>query len=119
MKRINKIIASGALATTAALGAGMALAPAASADVLVNYDGGTIHLGQDMKVGVWYQAYSGGSRYYWLGVYNVKGKRVFERSGHASPTAWQFWEIKATQKGNYHTLYYADGKWLKIMTKVK
>ncbi len=119
MKRINKIIATGALATTAALGTGMALAPAASADVLVNYDGGTIHLGQDMKVGVWYQAYSGGSRYYWLGVYNAKGMRVFERSGHASPTAWKFWEIKAAQKGNYHTLYYANGKWFKITTKVK
>ena len=45
-------------------GAGAVLAPAtpAVAVVLVNYDGGTIHLGQSLQVGVWYQQFSGGPR---------------------------------------------------------
>ena len=119
MKRINKIIATGALAATAALGTGMALAPAASADVLVNYDGGTVHLGQDMRVGVWYQQFSGRSRHYWVGVYNPDGTRVFTQSGSASPTNWRFWEVRATQKCKYHTLYIADGHRAKFTTTVK
>ncbi len=120
MKRINKIIATGALAATATLGTGMALAPAASADVLVNSDGGTIHLGQDMKVGVWYQQFSGGSRHYWAGVYSVPAhKWIFIRSGSASPAAWKFWEVKPTLRGNYITSYAVDGTHASFITKVK
>jgi len=119
MKRISKIIATGAFAATAALGTGMALAPAASADVLVNYDGGTIHLGQDMTVGVWYQQFSGRSRQYWVGVYNPHGTLIFTRSGSASPANWRFWEVRATQKGKYHTLYIADGHRVSFTTTVK
>ena len=71
-----------------ALGAGTAAvmtAAPASADVLVNYDGGTTRLGQSLDVGVWYQAFSGGPRGYWEGVWShPQHKWIFTQSGQAS-----------------------------------
>ena len=58
-KIAGAIILAGAIALTSA--------GAARADVLVNYDGGSIHLGQSMQLGVWYQSFSGGPGNYWEG----------------------------------------------------
>jgi hypothetical protein len=93
-------------------GAGAVLAPAtpASAVVLVGYDGGTIHLGQSLQVGVWYQQFSGGPTGYWAGVWSVPAhKWIFTRSGHASASGWRIWSVKPPKRGEYHTVYNADG----------
>ena len=66
-RSIKTLVTTTVLALTAATGAGAAIATAApaSAQVLISYDGGTIHLGQSMQVGVWYQKFSGGPTGYW------------------------------------------------------
>ncbi len=103
-------------------GAGAVLAPAtpASAVVLVNYDGGTIHLGQSLQVGVWYQQFSGGPTGYWAGVWSVSAhKWIFTRSGHASASGWRTWSVKPPKRGEYHTVYNTDGTRVTFYTKVK
>lgn len=101
-------LCGGALALATALGAGATLVTAApaSADVLLNYDGGTIHLGQSMQVGVWYQQFSGGPRGYWAGVWSYPARRwIFTRSGQAPSTGWRLWPVKPTRRGEYATVY--------------
>jgi hypothetical protein len=103
-------------------GAGAMLAPAtpASADVLINDDSGTIHLGQSLQVGVWYQQFSGGPTGYWAGVWSVPAHEwIFTRSGHASASGWRMWSVKPPKPGEYHTVYNADGTRLTLYTKVK
>jgi hypothetical protein len=103
-------------------GAGAVLAPAtpASAVVLIGYDGGTIHLGQSLQVGVWYQQFSGGPTGYWAGVWSVSAhKWIFTRSGHASASGWRMWSVKPPKRGEYHTVYSADGTRVTFYTKVK
>jgi hypothetical protein len=104
------------------MGTGAVLAPAtpASADVLVNYDGGTIHLGQSLQVGVWYQQFSGGPSGYWAGVWSVPAhKWIFTRSGHASASGWRMWLVKPPERGEYHTIYNVDGARLTFSTTVR
>jgi hypothetical protein len=119
MKRPRGIIAAGTLAVSAVLGAGVAAAPTASASVVFNYDGGTVHVGQYMQIGVWYQQYSGGTHHYWAGVYGPDGRLVFSRTGSASPDHWTFWHVKAIRRGHYHTLYITGGHGLRIVTSVR
>ena len=119
---IKKIIAATAIALTAASGVGAAIATTASpasADVLVNYDGGSISLGRHLQLGVWYQQFSGGPTGYWAGVWSYPANRwIFTRSGHAT-TSWHFWSVKPSQRGKYATVYYADGVRMVFYTTVK
>ncbi len=107
-RSIKTLVATTVLALTAATGAGAAIATAApaSAQVLISYDGGTIHLGQSMQVGVWYQKFSGGPTGYWEGVWSYPQKRwIFTHSGHAISSHWQFWWVKPSVRGKYATVY--------------
>jgi hypothetical protein len=111
-KIAGAIILTGAIALTSA--------GAARADVLVNYDGGTIHLGQSLQVGVWYQSFSGGPRKYWEGVWSVPQRKwIFQHYGTASSNGWQYWYVKPSKRGEYHTVYVADGVRVTFYTKVK
>ena len=101
----RKRVLVGSASVLAIGGAGAVLAPAtpASAVVLVNYDGGPIHLGQSLQVGVWYQQFSGGPTGYWAGVWSVPAhKWIFSRSGHASASGWRMWPVKPPKRGEYH-----------------
>ena len=98
----------------------LASAGVAGADVLVNYDGGTIHLGQSLQVGVWYQAFSGGPARYWEGVWSVpQHKWIFQHYGTATSKGWQFWYVRPSKRGQYHTVYVADGHRVTFYTTVK
>jgi hypothetical protein len=98
----------------------LASAGAARADVLVNYDGGTIHLGQSLQLGVWYQSFSGGPGNYWEGVWSVpQHKWIFQHYGTASASGWQFWYVKPSERGNYHTVYLTDGHRVTLYTTVE
>jgi hypothetical protein len=99
-----------ALAVTAGIAATAGTASAQSATVLINYPGcpNVCRVGDNLTVGVWYQAISGGAHGYWVGVYNDQGKRVFMRSGSAT-TTWKLWNIRLTQAGHYTTIYATDG----------
>ena len=107
----------GGLAATAGPAAA-SVRPAISNDVLVNYDGGTVHLGAKLKLGVWYQSFSGGSSHYWVGVYNPHGVRVFAAEGYASAAYWEYGYVKTTELGTYHTLYEVQGGHFWVTTKV-
>jgi hypothetical protein len=94
-------------------------AGAARADVLVNYDGGTIHLGQSLQLGVWYQSFSGGPGNYWEGVWSVpQHKWIFQHYGTATSRGWQFWYVKPAKRGEYHTVYVTDGHRVTLYTNV-
>ena len=120
--RFNKIIAATALALTAASGTGAVVAVTASpasADVLVNDDGGSISLGRHLVLGVWDQQFSGGPTDYWAGVWSYPAHRwIFIRSGHAT-TSWLDWAVKPGQRGKYATVYNADGVREVFYTTVK
>jgi hypothetical protein len=105
---MKTLVATTLLALTAATGAGAAIATAApaSAEVLVNYDGGTISLGHSLDVGVWYQEFSGGPTGYWAGVWSYpQHKWIFTRSGHATSAHWQDWWVRPFVRGTYATVY--------------
>lgn len=115
-KKIAKVAGAISLAGAIALTS----AGAAGADVLVNYDGGTIHLGQSLQVGVWYQSFSGGPGNYWEGVWSVPQHRwIFQHYGTATPRGWQFRYVKPAKRGEYHTVYVANGNRVTFYTKVK
>lgn len=104
---MKAVIAAAALALAALPGAGAAIATAApaSAEVLINVMPVSIHLGQSMEVGVWYQQFSGGPTGYWAGVWSYpQHKWIFTSSGHAT-TAWKFWWVKPSERGRYATVY--------------
>jgi len=85
------------------------MAPA-SAVVLISQPPRHVCVGKTIKVGVWYQQLSGGSRAYRVAVYNPHRKLVFYRHGRA-PTS--FWKVRANQVGKYHTVYHTryNGSW--------
>jgi hypothetical protein len=114
-KRAAKIAGAVILAGAIALTSG----GAAKAEVLINYDGGTVHLGQSLQLGVWYQSFSGGPGNYWEGVWSVpQHKWIFQHYGTATSSGWQFWYVKPAQRGEYHTVYVTDGHRLTLYTKV-
>jgi hypothetical protein len=121
MSARNRVLAGAAsVLAIGCAGAVLAAATPASADVLVNYDGGTIRLGQFLRVGVWYQQFSGGPTGYWAGVWSVSARKwIFTRSGHASASAWRMWSVKPPKRGEYHTVYNVDGTRVTFYTKVK
>ena len=109
-----------ALTALSAVGTAIATAAPASAEVLFNDDAGTIPLGHSLEVGVWYQQFSGGPTGYWAGVWSVPAhKWIFTRSGHASASGWRMWSVKPPKRGEYHTVYNADGIRVTLYTKVK
>jgi hypothetical protein len=109
---IGAIILAGVIALTSS--------GSAKADVLVNYDGGTIQLGQALQVGVWYQSFSGGPKNYWEGVWSVPQRRwIFQHYGTASSSGWQFWYVKPSRPGEYHTVYVTDGHRVSLDTTVR
>lgn len=115
-KRVAKI--TGAIVL--AVGIALASAGSAGAAVLVNYDGGTIHLGQSLRLGVWYQSFSGGPRKYWEGVWSVpQHKWIFQHYGTAPARGWQFWHVKPAKRGEYHTVYVTNGHRVTFYTKVR
>jgi hypothetical protein len=81
------------------------LAGPASADVLVNQPRTQVCVGHTFRVGVWYQAFSGGSRHYRVRVWNPAGRKLLDVSGRASSDAWRFWRIHPHRTGVFRTVY--------------
>ena len=76
----------------------------ADADVLVNQPPTAVCVGRRFQVGVWYQSYSGGSRYFNVRVISPSGALLLDKTGRAS-TSWTFWTLTASRAGTYRTLY--------------
>jgi len=98
--------AGGVVAASLFAVAGLVVAaPAATADVLVNTPRTRVCHHGSLKVGVWYQSFSGGPRQFRINVYGPSGRRVFHQQGRASARHWRFWRIRARRLGRYRTVY--------------
>jgi hypothetical protein len=86
-------------------GLAVATAPPASADVLLSPPQRQICAGKPIKVGVWYQSYSGGPRAYRIDVYNPNGHRIFHVKGKARSARWQYWKVPTSKPGRYKTIF--------------
>ena len=80
------------------------LAPPASADVLVHVPDSRKCVGKKFKVGVWYQAWSGGPRGVRVRVVGPNGKTVLRKSVRATGD-WRYWPVRAKHRGAYRTIY--------------
>jgi hypothetical protein len=101
-----------ATAATASVASGAAASHSTRetpATVLVNDPASSVCIGRAFTVGVWYQAFSGGSRAYRVVVDSPSGARIFDRHGLASSAQWAFWTIRTSQAGEYRTVY--SGSW--------
>lgn len=102
-----------ALIATAITSAAVVVAPAGSATaapatpsiVLVNQPVHTLCSGHKFTVGVWYQAFSGGSRAYRISIWGPRRRRFFYRYGLASAKHWKFWKVTAGRRGRYRIVY--------------
>lgn len=86
----------------------VAMAPAARADVLIRDPGTRICLTRSIKVGVWYQSYSGGPRTFRIKILDPRGNTVFRKSGRAT-TTWRYWRYRPTRLGVYKVVYSGKG----------
>jgi|SRR5680860_314439 len=89
----------------ALLVAGSGFFAPASADVLISAPQSRVCVGKTIKVGVWYQSYSGGPRRYRIKVYGPNGGVVFSKSGRARSDRWTYWRVPARRLGTYQTVY--------------
>ncbi len=102
-----------ALAATAIMSAAVVVAPSGTATgapaapsvVLVNQPVHTLCSGHKFTVGVWYQAFSGGSRAYRISIWGPRHRRFFYRYGLASAKRWRFWKVTAGRRGRYRIVY--------------
>ena len=108
------------LAVLSAAGAAIVTAAPASASVLVNADSGTIRLGQSLQLGVFDQPGRGGPSGYWAGVWSYPAHRwISVRSGHAVAGSWKYWYVRPPKRGEYATVYRADGTTATFYTAVR
>ena len=82
------------LVSVVALALGAVTATPAEAVVLVSAPPRTAFCLDRIKLGVWYQAYSGGSRRYRVAVFNPAGRRVFLRTGIAPSSRWRIFRFR-------------------------
>ena len=61
-------------------------------------------MGKTFKVGVWYQAYSGGPRGVRVKVVGPHGRTLLKKSVRTT-TKWRYWRVKAKRRGVYRTVY--------------
>jgi hypothetical protein len=90
----------------AVLATGVAAAPA-SADVLVS-DPGT-HASGCVKVGVWYQSFSGGPRNAEIRILSKHKRTRFDRHVKAVASHWKYWSFCPDTSGRYLVRYYTPG----------
>ena len=82
----------------------------AASDVLVNaIVPSTVGCGKAVKLGVWYQSFSGGPRWAHLSVNNSKGRVVWRRNVTASSAGWRYWRYKGKCGARYVAVYKTAG----------
>jgi len=82
----------------------MIAAPLARADVLVAYPGTSVACGDSIKLGVWYQSYSGGPRNARIEVLSAR-KQVLMRKRVTASTTWRYWYYTPRCGRHYYVRY--------------
>lgn len=91
----------------------------ARADVLVNKPKGRICVGgAAIKTGVWYQAYSGGPRWFEVRVFSPRDRVVVSARGKAT-TQWRYWKFHPRRTGVFRTVYRVPGWQARFETRVR
>jgi hypothetical protein len=80
------------------------LPAAASADVLVNAVTSSVGCGKSVKLGVWYQRFSGGPHWAKMTIKTAKGNVVWQKSVTAK-TKWRYWYYKGKCGSHYVATY--------------
>ena len=84
--------------------AALIAAPVARADVLVEYPGTSVACGDPIKLGVWYQSYSGGPRGATIDVLSARKLVLFHKRVVAS-TTWRHWHYTPGCGRHYFVRY--------------
>lgn len=92
------------LALTVTLLASASASQARSSDVLIQPPEKTLHVGDLMNFGVWYQTFSGGSRVYEIDVYSPTGRVVSYHRGMAT-SKWKIFHFAPQDTGVYRTIF--------------
>lgn len=96
------------------------LPAAAMGDVLVNaIRPSTVSCGKAVKLGVWYQSFSGGPRWARISVKNARGKIVWHRNVRATAAHWRYWRYKGKCGARYVAVYKTAGGTATFRFRVK
>lgn len=87
-----------------AIAAGLALCAPARADVLVNAPAPSVSCRSGIKVGVWYQRFTGGPRWARIAIRSASGRTVWHRSVTATPR-WRYWRFRGACGRRYSVVY--------------
>jgi len=90
----------------------------ARADVLVNKPRGRVCVGEAIKTGVWYQAYSGGPRWFEVRILNPRDRVVFSARGRATKQ-WRYSKFYPQRTGVFRTVYRVPGWQARFETRVR
>lgn len=90
----------------------------ARADVLVNKPRRHVCVGDAIKTGVWYQAYSGGPRWFRVRILSPRDRVVFSARGRAT-TQWRYWRFRPHRRGVFQTIYRVPGWQARFETRVR
>jgi hypothetical protein len=88
----------------AAIAVALAACAAARADVLVNAPPPSVSCAGGIKVGVWYQSFSGGPRWARIAIRTAAGRTVWHRSV-AAGTRWRYWRFHGRCGRRYAVIY--------------
>ena len=102
---------------TVALGVLLAVPAAASADVLVSQGPKSIACGEDIKMGVWYQSFSG-PRWAELSVKSLNGATLGHRRVRPT-TTWRYWYYTPRCGRRYRVTYTVPGGRLSYTVRVR
>ena len=103
----RKVLVGALLSLVAA--ASLAATTAASAEVLVNaISPTTLSCGAPVKVGIWYQSFSGGPRWARIVIRTSSGRTVWRRSATAR-TSWRDWYVYTLCGQHYVVTYTTAG----------
>lgn len=96
----------------------LALVGPARADVLVNKPKGRACVRAVIKTGVWYQAYSGGPRWFKVRILNPRDRVVFSTQGKAT-TRWRYFKFRPQRSGVFRVVYRVPGWVARFQTRVR
>jgi len=88
----------------AAIVAALVVSHPARAEVLVNAPPASVSCTGGIRVGVWYQSFSGGPKWARISIRSAAGKTVWRRSVSAT-SRWRYWRFGGTCGRRYSVIY--------------
>ena len=102
----------------AAFTAALVLSAPAGADVLVNAPPRSVSCSGGIKVGVWYQSFSGGPRWARITIRTATGRTVWRRSVSAT-SSWRYWRFHGACGRRYTVVYVTHGGHTRFNVRIR